>query len=55
MTHLIGDILISLFFVFGVYSATGQVKSLARRFMRRRFPIDKRDSCGYNINDVTSE
>ncbi len=44
MMATVFEILFSMFFVFGVYSAAAQVKLLARRFRRKNCTIDKRDT-----------
>lgn len=44
MTAEICKIFISLFFVFGLYSAAYQIKLLTRRVRRRKSAIDKKDT-----------
>lgn len=44
MMDLICHVLLSVFFVYGVYSAMNQTKLLLRRLARRISAIDKKDS-----------
>lgn len=44
MISVIWEIIFSLFFVFGLYSAAYQIKLLTRRARRRKTAIDKKDT-----------